>query len=273
MKERILTRSMAMALGLDRVSVITADMLDELGFTAIGGSAFYNCHDLESIEIPDGIVSIGSNAFYDCSHLAFVKIPNSVARIGRYAFGYCNRLSSIEIPDGVVIIDSAAFYNCCMLAHVTIGNSVTSIGNVAFEYCKRLASIKIPNSVTVIEANAFYGCDFSPKGKRDEKGRIIAYKGFDSDMTCRDFQYEEGKTYELDGEPELCAQGFHACLNPLDCFTYYYGRVQKEVVFHEVYLEGVSPQRVDDSKVVAKRITIGREISLSEMADIASGRK
>lgn len=27
---------------------------------------------------------------------------------------------------------------------------------------------------------------------------MITYKGFNRDMTCRGFQYEEGKTYETD---------------------------------------------------------------------------
>ena len=107
----------------------------------------------------------------------------------------------------------------------------------------------------------------------DDKGRIIAYKGFNADMTCRNFQYKESETYEIKGEPILCKQGFHACLNPLDCFAYYYGQIGKDVVFHEVYLEEISDKKSYDSKVVVKKITIGREISLSEMADIASGRK
>ena len=46
-----------------------------------------------------------------------------------------------------------------------------------------------------------------------------AYKGFNTDMTCRGFKFEEGKTYE-EPEAKLCKSGFHACENPLDCFNY-----------------------------------------------------
>ena len=39
---------------------------------------------------------------------------------------------------------------------------------------------------------------------------VRAYKGFNPDLTCRGFQYVEGKTYETD-HAELCRTGFHAC--------------------------------------------------------------
>ena len=93
---------------------------------------------------------------------------------------------------------------------------------------------------------------------------IIAYKGFKSNMTCRDFQYEEGKTYKCD-KSKLCKCGFHACLNPLDCFNYYYG---KDSVYHEVILEDRVNKVGDDSKICGKKITIGRRLTIKEMFDI-----
>ena len=90
-----------------------------------------------------------------------------------------------------------------------------------------------------------------------------AYKGFNPDMTCRGFQYEEGKVYETD-TADLCNAGFHACERPLDVLGYYPfvndGKLNK---FHEVELEEVSEQRSEnDTKVVAKRIKIGAELNL-----------
>ena len=92
-----------------------------------------------------------------------------------------------------------------------------------------------------------------------------AYKGFNNDMTCRGFQYEEGKTYET-GEAKLCQSGFHAYEDPLDCFGYY---APGKSVFREVELEDVSEERQSaDSKVVAKKITIGAEISVAKICDL-----
>ena len=88
-----------------------------------------------------------------------------------------------------------------------------------------------------------------------------AYKGFNKDMTCRDFQYEEGKTYETD-EVKMCESGFHACEDPLDCFRYY---DPAESVYHEVEIEDNGERQSNDTKVVGKKITIGAELSLKDL--------
>ena len=91
------------------------------------------------------------------------------------------------------------------------------------------------------------------------------YKGFNEDLTCRGFQYEEGKTYTED-KADLCHRGFHACEDPLDCFSYYEPRCSQ---FRAVLLNGISDQRESDSKVCAKTITIGARLNVSKMVRAA----
>ena len=89
-----------------------------------------------------------------------------------------------------------------------------------------------------------------------------AYKGFNSDLTCRGFQYEEGKTFETD-KADLCKSGFHACERPLDVFNYY---VPGSSVYHAVELNDVGEKREsNDSKVCAKKITIGARLSIRDL--------
>ena len=80
-----------------------------------------------------------------------------------------------------------------------------------------------------------------------------AYKGFNKDMTCRGFQFEKGKSYHEE-KAELCSAGFHACEDPLDCFSHYEPGTS---VFHEVELDEVSEERNEDTKIVGKSIRIG----------------
>ena len=88
------------------------------------------------------------------------------------------------------------------------------------------------------------------------------YKGFDSELKCRDFQYEVGKTYETD-KADLCESGFHFCEAPLDVFTYYppagNGKMSR---YCEVEADDVSNQKSDDSKRVSKKLTVGAEIGI-----------
>ena len=91
------------------------------------------------------------------------------------------------------------------------------------------------------------------------------YKGFNEDMTCRGFQYEEGKEYETD-KAEACESGFHACEYPLDCFGYY---DPAGSVFHEVEQSGDVSYHSDDTKVASTKIKIGAKLSIANLVDAA----
>ena len=97
-------------------------------------------------------------------------------------------------------------------------------------------------------------------------GEVIkSYKGFNKNMTCRGFQYEEGKEYEEE-IVEVCDHGFHACEYPLDCLNYYY---PNESVYHEVEQSGEIQKHNDDTKVASTKIKIGAEISIAGLVKAA----
>ncbi len=188
-----------------------------------------------------------------------VKIPEFI----RYRF---RKYKVTEIGDW-------AFRGCKSLISIDIPNSVTKIGYYVFKYCNSLTSIHIPDSVTEIGDCAFDYIGIKLPKRYTEDGKLIAYKGFNADMTCRDFQYEEGKTFEIECKIKLCGCGFHACTNLLDVFNYYCGQIGEDIVIHEVYLSGdIDEDNDDDSKVCASKIEIGKRLSIKDINEIINSK-
>lgn len=92
-----------------------------------------------------------------------------------------------------------------------------------------------------------------------------AYKGFNKDMTCRGFKYEEGGEYETD-KAKVCECGFHACENPIDCLVYYDAG---HSVFHEVELDGDIERSDNGTKVSATKIKIGARLGIAGLVKAA----
>ena len=87
------------------------------------------------------------------------------------------------------------------------------------------------------------------------------YKATDKDMKCRGFQYEIGKTAEVDGDAKLCERGLHACEMPLDVLGYYAPGDGSRYFAAE--LEDVSDEmHSDDTKRVGKKLTLRAEIGI-----------
>ena len=94
------------------------------------------------------------------------------------------------------------------------------------------------------------------------------YKVFNSDWTCRGFQFEVGKVFEEDVTPVCCDRGFHFCTKASDCFRYYSFDPDNKVA--EVEALGDIDTQDDDSKCCTNKIHIIREITWQEVLDLVN---
>lgn len=157
------------------------------GLTKIGKRAFYQCHNITFVRIPNTVKYIGEGAFYLTS-LTEISIPDGVERIGfkiasqvsnykvsaknshftavdgvlfskdkktLVAYPAGNPRTEYTIPDGVTKIEEYAFYDSEKLNRVTIGKDVKEIEFSAFAFCSNIKSIHIPDNVEKVDKYAF----------------------------------------------------------------------------------------------------------------------
>lgn len=202
-----------------RCSCVTA--IKDLGSTQfIPNTGFSNCTKLTSVTVPSSVTAIGDSeitldtngTFYDCINLETVVLSEGLQSIFKHVFGGCTALSNITLPsslayiydnpflntnknnfvavdskntdfkiDGNCLIDidnksvisgfldsvipsyvvgikSNAFQGCAGLTNITIPDSVNWIKLRAFQGCAGLTSVTIPSGVTSMGAYIFDGC-------------------------------------------------------------------------------------------------------------------
>ena len=94
---------------------------------------------------------------------------------------------------------------------------------------------------------------------------IKSYKAFDKNMQCRNFQYEVGKEYEMDGEIKCCNRGFHACKSPMEVWEYYDMLNSR---YAEVEQSGKIDKEGNSTKVCSSHIKIKAELKLADIINI-----
>ena len=94
---------------------------------------------------------------------------------------------------------------------------------------------------------------------------ITSYKAFGKNMRCRDFQYEVGREYEMDGDIKCCNRGFHACKNPLEVWDYYDMLNSR---FAEVEQSGKIDEKGNSTKVCSSHIKIKAELKLADIIKV-----
>lgn len=141
--------------------VIPKQLSDGTPIVLVSGSGSNAYKGLTTIIIEDGILEIGDKAFYDCKDLEQVEIPKSVQAIGKQAFAYSG-ITQIDLPDGLKIINHGTFTKCRKLEKIVLPDSVEKIDSMymspTFEGCARLQEVVLPRGLDTIGNSAFYEC-------------------------------------------------------------------------------------------------------------------
>lgn len=96
----------------------------------------------------------------------------------------------------------------------------------------------------------------------NKENAIVAYKAFNENFCCRDFQYEVGKEYHITGDLKICKNGFHACEDLIDTFSYYpMGNSRFAIVKLWGYV------LYGNNKMCASDIEIVEELSLKDIVE------
>jgi hypothetical protein len=95
---------------------------------------------------------------------------------------------------------------------------------------------------------------------------VIAYKGFDKDLKCRDFQYAIGEIYAHDGKVSACNSGFHACEYPLHVLRYYKPGTSRFAIVEQ---SGELSRHGEDTKIASSKIKVSAEINLAGLIKAA----
>lgn len=97
---------------------------------------------------------------------------------------------------------------------------------------------------------------------------VHGFKVFNSDWTCRGFQFEVGKTFTEDVIPVCRERGFHFCTKAVDCFKYYPFNPDNKVA--EVEALGDIDTNKESSQCATNKIHIIREITWREVLDMVN---
>lgn len=89
---------------------------------------------------------------------------------------------------------------------------------------------------------------------------MLAYKGFNPGLICRNYQFEIG--LNVTDKANCRANGFHCAANPLDCLTYYSDMDHSE--YYLVDAGGDIDEDSNDSKISCTHLTILRKLDRKE---------
>ena len=124
---------------------------------SIGDWAFYNCHNLKSVTIPEGVTSLGDAAFYGCAYMENLELPSTLKSMGDNCFALCENLKSLSVSAGVPpTLFEKSFYNVDRTIPVSVPEASLKAYEEA-EYWNEFIQLKAsedPTAIVAVEESA-----------------------------------------------------------------------------------------------------------------------
>ena len=163
---------------------------DESGYDEEGIPWYEDRNRIKKVIVGEGITGVGNYAFWDCCNLESIEIPESVTYIGVFCFlldtklysinvdsnnkyyssvdgillnkdkteivKYPNKMqSTYDIPNTVTDILPYAFRDDTNLQYISLPQNITTVGYGAFMDCPNLVKVTLPTELTTIDSDAF----------------------------------------------------------------------------------------------------------------------
>lgn len=122
-------------------SAIVGDVVLPAGMETISGYAFINTH-ISSANI-GGTKTIGGSAFYSCVNLASIDFGTRLETVGSLAFGNGTPLTEVVLPDTVTSVGKGSFANNSALTKVHIGAGLTMSFSILFTGCNNVSELTV----------------------------------------------------------------------------------------------------------------------------------
>ena len=116
------------------------------------------CEALKKAELPASLTKIDKNAFQDCHNLETIELKEGLKHIAVYAFQNCKKLHNVTFPNSLETIENEAFLNCNDMAGLKLGSGLKTIGEKAFFHNHGIESLEIPKTTEKIDYAAFAEC-------------------------------------------------------------------------------------------------------------------
>ena len=159
--------------------------------TIMRDSAFDDCTELKTLNIPAGVENIGylmnckslesitvdsnnknyssdSGILYNKKKTELiicprnksgkVVIPDTVEEIQWHAFGNCKKITDVKLPASLKRVEYGAFNDCTAMKIDKMPNNLTSVAYKAFGNCTNLKSADMPKTLNYLDPFAFDGC-------------------------------------------------------------------------------------------------------------------